>query len=348
MSFPLLSRRAVVCGALAGVAGLARPARAQTAATKLKMVLNWKYEGPQGWFFLAEDRGYFHDEGIEIAFDQGNGSGAGVPLVANGSYDLAFGDINALVELAAKRTDNLPVAVACLYNRPPFVIATKADGGITKPADLIGKNLGGAANDGSLKLFPAFCKIAGIDPAKVTITTIQPNIGAQMLMRGQLDGVFGYYTTLWFATKLSGIDPATQLHFLRYGDYGMDLLSNSIIVSHTLATEKPALVKGFLRALFRGIRDTIADPDAAIGALSKREPLIRPPLEREKLLFTMHNDISDPSIAKLGLGGVDPVRLAKSIDIVVSASGLPRTPAAGEIFTPAFLPPLADRPTKLP
>jgi NitT/TauT family transport system substrate-binding protein len=338
-----ISRRAVIAGATA----LALPVRAQPAPTKLKMVLNWKYEGPQGWFFLADDRGYFRDEGIEIAFDQGNGSAAGVPLVANGSYDLAFGDINALIELAAKRSDNVPVAVACLYNRPPFVIATKADAGITKPADLIGKNLGGAANDGSLKLFPAFCKIAGIDPAKINITTIQPNLGAQMLMRSQVDGVFGYYTTLWFATKLSGIDPATQLRFLRYGDYGMDLLSNSIIVSHALATEKPALVQGFLRALFRGIRDTIADPDAAIATLSKREPLIRPALEREKLLFTLHNDMSDPSIASLGLGAIDPVRLAKSIEIIVTASNLPRTPTAAEIFNPSFLPPLTDRPTKL-
>jgi NitT/TauT family transport system substrate-binding protein len=341
---PKLSRRHAIAGALLG---LASPALAQAAPVKLKMVLNWKYEGPQGWFFLADDRGYFRDEGIEISFDQGNGSAAGVPLVANGSYDLAFGDINALTELAAKRTDNMPVAVAVLYNRPPFVIATKADSPISKPAALVGKTLGGAANDGALKLFPAFCKLAGVDVAKVNITTIQPNLGAQMLMRGQVDGVFGYYTTLWFATKLSGIDPATQLRFLRYGDYGMDLLSNSIIVSHALAAEKPAIVQGFLRALFRGIRDTIADPDAAIAALAKREPLIRPPLEREKLLFTLQNDMSDPSIATLGLGAVDPARLAKAIDIVVAANGLPRTPAASEIFNPAFLPRLADRPTKL-
>ena len=62
----------------------APPAQAQT---KLKMVLNWKYQGPQGWFFLAEDRGYFKAEGLQMTIDQGNGSGAGVPLVANGTYD---------------------------------------------------------------------------------------------------------------------------------------------------------------------------------------------------------------------------------------------------------------------
>jgi NitT/TauT family transport system substrate-binding protein len=343
---PKLTRRGVVAAGAALLASsrLARPARAET---KLKMILNWKYEGPQGYFFLAQDRGYFAAEGIDIAFDQGNGSGAAVPLVANGAYDLGFGDINALIELAARRTDNVPLAVAVLYNRPPFVIVTRADGPIKGPLDLPGKNLGGAANDGSLKLFPAFGKIVGIDTTKVTITTIQPNLGIQMLMRGEIDGAFGYYTTLWFGAKLAGINPATQLRFIRYGDHGMDLLSNSIIVSHALATQKPDVVRGFLRALFRGIRDTIADPDAAIAALTKREPLIRAPLEREKLEFTMRNDMSDPSIATLGLGAVDPGRLARSIQLVVTANGLTNTPKSSDVFRPDFLPPPPDRPTHL-
>jgi NitT/TauT family transport system substrate-binding protein len=341
----ILSRRRVIAGAALATAGLHRPVRA--AETRIKMILNWKYEGPQGYFFLAEDRGYFRDEGIDIAFDQGNGSAAAVPQVLNGAYDMGFGDINALIELAARQTENLPLAVAVLYNRPPFAIAAKAGGPITQPADLPGKTLGGAANDGARKLFPAFCKLTNINADTVNITTIQPNLGAQMLLHGQVDGIFGYYTTLWFATKLSGLDPATQLRFIRYADHGMDLLSNSIIVSRTLAVEKPQVVQGFLRAMFRGIRDTVADPDAAIAALAKREPLIRPPLEREKLIFTMHNDMSDPSIATLGLGAVDPVRLTRSIELVVSANGLPRTPKAEEIFSAAFMPPMADRPTKL-
>ena len=42
-------------------APLARPAEAQT--TKIKLVLNWKYQGPQGMFFLADDKGYFKAEG---------------------------------------------------------------------------------------------------------------------------------------------------------------------------------------------------------------------------------------------------------------------------------------------
>ena len=92
----LLVARAIV---LAVPLGVATPADAQT---KLKMVLNWKYQGPQGRFFLAEDKGYFKAEGLDVTIDQGNGSGAAVPKVANGTYDVGFGDINALIELAAQ------------------------------------------------------------------------------------------------------------------------------------------------------------------------------------------------------------------------------------------------------
>ena len=138
-------------------------ATATEAQTKLKMVLNWKYQGPQGMFFLADDRGYFKAEGLEVTLDQGNGSGAAVPLVANGTYDVGFGDINALIELAAKKPEDAPIAVYVMYNQPPFTVAVKADSPIKTPKDFEGKTLGGAANDGALKLFPALCKLAKID-----------------------------------------------------------------------------------------------------------------------------------------------------------------------------------------
>ncbi len=91
------------------------------------MVLNWKYQGPQGWFFLADDRGYFKAAGLDVTMDQGNGSGAPIPLVANGTYDVGFGDINALIEFAAKKPEEAPIAVYVMYNRPPFTIAVRAD-----------------------------------------------------------------------------------------------------------------------------------------------------------------------------------------------------------------------------
>jgi len=326
-------------------APLAAPAGAQT--TKLKMVLNWKYQGPQGMFFLADDRGYFKAEGLEVTLDQGNGSGAGVPLVANGTYDVAFGDINALIELAAKKPDDAPIAVYVMFNQPPFTVAVKADSPIKSPKDFVGKTLGGAANDGALKLFPALCKITKIDCTKVNITNMQPNLREQMLMQGQVDAVFGYVNTIRFSAKLTGIDPDKQLRFIKYDDYGMDLYSNGIIVSRKFIKEHPEAVKGFLKAINHSIKDAIANPQAAVDAVATREPLIKPVIERARLDATLADEMSHPEIAKIGLGDVSDERMAKAIDILVKAKELPRTPATSEIFDRSFLPPASERPTSI-
>ena len=320
---------------------------AAQADTKIKLVLNWKYEGPQGMFFLAQDRGYFKQAGLDVTFDQGNGSGAAVPQVANGAYDMGFGDINALIELAAKKPDEAPIGVFMLYNRPPFTVAVKADSPIKTPADFVGRKLGGAANDGALKLFPALCATARIDCAKVEIVNMQPSLREQMLMQGQVDGVFGYVTTIRFSARLIGVDPDKELRFIKFGDYGMDLYSNAIIVSRKFAKEHPEAVKGFLAALNHGIKDAMADRQAAIDAVAAREPLIKPAIERARLDATLADEMTHPEIAKIGIGDISDDRMAKAIDILVKAKELPRTPNVTEIFDRSFLPPASERPTAI-
>jgi NitT/TauT family transport system substrate-binding protein len=341
------TRRSLMLGAGA-LSLLASPAIAQSLL-RLKMVLNWRYQGPQGWFFLADDRGYFREAGLAITIDQGNGSGAAVGVVASGSYDLGFGDINALIQLVARGPAGgaTPMAISSTFNRPPFTIAVKADGPIRSPKDLEGRTLGGPANDGALKLFPAFARMTGIDATKVQITNMQPNLREQMLQRGQVDGVFGFVNTIRFSAKLVGIDPDKDFRFINYGDHGMDLYSNAIIVARRLVNDNPAALRGLLRAIDRGLKDTLANPDAAIDAVARREPLINKVVEKERLMATLRDEMSHPEIARIGLGDIDDARFAKSIGIVVEADALPRTPAPNEVFNRSFLPPLADRITKL-
>jgi len=345
----LFSRRAVHAAAALTLAGLALAALPATALaqTRVKMVLNWKYEGPQAWFFLAQDKGYFKAEGLDVEIDQGEGSAASIPKVASGAYQAGFGDLNAVADFAAKRPADAPVGVYMIYNTPPFTIVVKQDSPIKTPKDLEGKTVGGPANDGALKLFPAFAKVAGIDAAKVSITNMAPNLREQMLMRGQADAVFGFVTTVSFSAKAMGMDPARDLRFIRYGDHGMDLYSNAVFFSRSFVKDNPKAVQGFVRALNRAVRDVLADPDAAINHVMQREPLLKREVEKEKLLATLRNDMSHPEVARIGLGDVDEARLKKAIGIIVEANQLPRTPTPGEVFDRSFLPPRAERPAKL-
>jgi NitT/TauT family transport system substrate-binding protein len=140
-----------------------------------------------------------------------------------------------------------------------------------------------------------------------------------------------------------GVDEK-QLRYINFGDYGMDLYSNGIIVSKKLVHDNPQAVRGLVRAINKGVIDTIKDPNAAVASVAKREALIKIPVERERLDATLREEMNHPEIAKIGLGNVDIARLKKSIGILVDTYGLPRTPSIEEIFTPAFVPPLEDLP----
>lgn len=342
-----MKRRHSLLSPLLAAALLAVAPLAAQAQTKVKMVLNWKYQGPQAWFFMAQDKGYFKAEGLDVEIDQGEGSSASVTKVAAGAYQAGFGDINALINLAATRPADAPVAVYMIYNTPPFTIVVKKDSPIKTPKDLEGKTVGGPANDGALKLFPAFAKVAKIDAAKVNITNMAPNLREQMLLRGQVDAIFGFTNTVYFSAKLVGIDPEKDLRFINYADFGMDLYSNAIVFSRSFVKDNPKAVAGFVKAVNRAINDSLANPEAAMDVVMKREPLLKRDVEKERLMATVKEEMNHPEIARIGLGDVDPARLKRAIAMVVDANALPRTPGNDEVFDRSFLPPRSDRASKL-
>ncbi len=334
------------CLAALAASFLAIPLGAK-AETDINMVLNWKYQGPQVWFLLAQDKGYFAEEGLNVSIDQGEGSAAAITKVASGAYDAGFGDINALIDLAAHRPEVAPVGVYMVYNVPPFTIATRRDGPIGGPEDLPGTTLGAPANDAALKLFPAFARSAGFDGDAVEILNMAPNLREPMLMRGQVDGVIGYYSTIYFSARRLGLDPEIDLHFINFNDHGLELYSNAIVFSREFVTEHPEAVRGFVKAVNRAIQDTIADPEIALDSLMKREPLLDREMERDVLMSAMQVEMSHPEIAEIGLGDYDDARMENALDIIARINDLPRRPEAEEIFDRSFLPPRDERPSTL-
>jgi NitT/TauT family transport system substrate-binding protein len=316
------------------------------APTKIKFILNWKFYGPQAWFFLAQDKGYFKAEGLEVEFDQGDGSPGAPTKVASGAYDAGFGDLPTVIQLAAQRPAEAPLGVYMMYSNPPYVIAVKKSSGIAKPKDLEGKTIGGPANDGALRLWPAFAKIAGIDTSKVKIENMAANLREQMLQRGQIDAAFGFLQTIWFSAKAIGIDPAKELTFISYADHGLPLYSNTVVVSKKLAKEKPEAVRGLVRAINKAFHEVRANPEQGMDAVMRREPLLKREVEKERLLQTIDYEVLSSEMKKIGIGDVDEERLKRGIALLVENLKLPRSPSSDEVFSRAYLPSRADRDLK--
>ena len=334
------------CAALAvGIViagGIATKALAQE---KIRFMLNWKRDGSNAEFFLAQERGYFKAEGLDVTLDAGEGSSAPIVRIASGAYDAGFGDINSMVQYDSLHPEKPELVVLCFYDKAPMAIITLKKTGIAKPQDLIGKKVGAPQNDAGYQLFPAFAKATGLDATKITFENVVPAVREPLLVKGQLDAITGFDSTSFFALKALNV-PASDVTILYYADYGLQLYSNSIIVSKAFADKSPKAVAGLVRAVTRGYLDSMKDPQAAIDALVKVEPLTDRAIELEKLKWLLERNIATPHIRETGFGTVDPKRIEESIDVVTAAFKLARRPAAAEVYTDQFLPPLSER--KLP
>jgi NitT/TauT family transport system substrate-binding protein len=315
---------------------------AAAAQEPVRMILNWRLEGPNAPFFLAEDRGFFRDEGLAVRLDPGEGSSAPIGRIAAGTYDAGFGDINTLIEFTARQPERRVVAAMVLYTRPPMAVVSLARANIARPQDLVGRRVGAPQNDTGFRLFPAFATLTGIDAARVNFQSVAPTLRETLLVRGDVEAVTGFDSTVWFALKGLGVR-REDVRFMYYGDHGVDVLSNSILVSTEMAERRPQVVQALTRAIARGWVEAIRDPRAAVAHIARREPLLDPALEVERLQWVIDNQIATPDARANGIGHVDPARLDRAIEIVAQGFQLPRRPAAAEILDTRFLPPADTR-----
>ncbi len=99
-----------------------------------------------------------------------------------------------------------------------------------------------------------------------------------------------------------------------------------------------------VRALVKGIKDTVKDPDAAVDTVLKRNDVASKPVELERLRMAIHDNILTPEVNADGYGAVRMDRLAQSIDRIALTydfkNGKPKGP---EVFDASFLPPAAER-----
>lgn len=279
----------------------------------------------------------------------GAGAYTAAPRFAAGSFDFGYGDINALIEVAARDPMRAPVAVFVAFNASPSTVIVDADGPIKTPKDLEGRQVIGHDTDVALRTFGAFCKSAGVDRSRVRVSSAgggMAGMAEQLLGSNEVHGAFGYVSTFAAAIAASKPSLARRVRYLKYAEHAPDLYGSALFVSRRLLKDEPDSVRGMVRSFNAGLVALTRDMTAGIDAVLKRSGSNRD-IEMLRLRTTLDIEMAHAEGKRLGIGDVDDERLARSIALISETNGLPRAPTIREIFVRDFLPPLNERVTSL-
>jgi NitT/TauT family transport system substrate-binding protein len=232
-------RRFVFVVAVLALASAAAWASSQSEAArpkelqKVNFQLNWKITGDHAPYYVAMDKGWFAEEGIDVNIILGQGSGYTVQALESGKAEIGIS-------------------------------------GIKKPQDIAGKTVAVPAADGHKVMWPAFAKLIGVDPASVKFVNIEPSAKVAALASRKADVVFELYTGKPFMEKAI---PPDQLGYFIWADYGFNAYAHSLIARDDVIKDKPDLVRKFLKAAYRAWDFTLKNPEEAIAILAKHHPI---------------------------------------------------------------------------
>lgn len=299
------------------------PALAATAeAAEVNFITDFGFNGRHSYFYVALDKGYYKQEGLEVNILRGQGSADAIKKVASGAATIGFADAGALV--LARGNDKVPVKmVAVVYATPPQAIFTLAESGIKTAKDLEGRTLADTASSSVRLLFPAYAEAAGIDAAKVTWVTADGAALASVLATRKADGIGQFIVGKPLVEKAAAPAAVTAL---AYKDAGLNFYSNGIVAAEATIAGQPDMVRAFVRATLKGMKDAFADPVEAGAIMNKYHKQIDPAVIEGET--RMVKDLA--SVPGVPLGKIDPARVKQTVDVMAKYFKLnePVDPAA--------------------
>jgi NitT/TauT family transport system substrate-binding protein len=282
------------------------------AADKVTFGLDWVISGQHAPFFVAKEKGFYAQEGLEVDIVRGYGSADAVKRVAAGNFDIGFGDAGAL---ALARAEGLRVKmVAVIYSNAPYSLVVRNDANIKQPKDLEGVTLAAPAGGAGRAMFPVFAKLAKIDAEKIKWLTIDSASLLPVLIANRVAGIATFYVQR-ATDEARAAEAGVKVHSIKYADYGLKMYSNGLLATDETIQKKPEILRRFVAATIRGFEHAFANPEEAAKLLVGRHPELSPNLVAEDVV-TVSQLARSPEGQQHGFGFMSEEMFVNTRDIV--------------------------------
>lgn len=268
-----LALTALAFGALASCFNASPSADTETVTVDIE--LDWYPNANHAGIFVAQDRGFFEDEGINVEIKEPADPALVAQLVGSGERD--FGVFYQTDTLLARNEGVPVVAVRSIVQRPLNCIMALKSSGITRPADLKGKKIGYPGIDWNISLLETMLESDGLTLDDVEVVDIGWTLW-QTLASGTVDALIGAY---WSHESYVLEDEGYPVNIIYADEYDVPpYYEMMLITSEQMMADQPDLVQKFARAFVKGYEWSRDNPTEAIDTLVR--------LNQEQLEATEH------------------------------------------------------------
>lgn len=236
---------------------------------KLTFVLDWTPNTNHTGLYVAEEKGYFKDAGIEVEIVQPPEDGAEV-LVASGKaqFGVSFQD-SMMPALVGDNAMPIEAVAAVLQHNTSGIISRKGEG-IDKPKGLEGKKYATWDLDLEKATIKSVMEADGGDFSKIEMipSTVTDEVSA--LKSKSVDAIWVFYGWGGIATEVAGLD--TDFFLFKDCNSDLDFYTPVIIGNSDWMKENKETTKAFLSAVKKGYEFAIENPKEAAQILCKASP----------------------------------------------------------------------------
>jgi NitT/TauT family transport system substrate-binding protein len=302
------------------------------AADKVTLALPWNvpYSGWAG-FYMAQDKGYFAAEDLDVEFLLVKGSNPANQTVAAGSAQLGVSTGSSVIVAASQGLPLLAVS-AYMQSNPEGVIARK-DRSIAEIGDFVGKRVGYNVSNPTVFLFEAKLARAGIDREKITWVSVQPEAMVPMLLSGEIDAAMGY----WDWEAINAEREGLPVNVFVMSDDKIQVYGGIISANAEWAKTHGDTIKRFLRATVKGWIDAAADADQALAVMMKANPEEDEGFMKQALGISLQL-IGSPDADTKGFGWMDVEDWKGVQDALLQGKVIEKEADLSVLFTNDYLP----------
>jgi sulfonate transport system substrate-binding protein len=213
-------------------------------------------------FFVAKEKGYFREEGLEVVFNPAPYGKVALDDMIAGKADFAL-CAETPVMFAVLKGESIAIVATFMQAEKDQAIVARRDRGIVSPADLKGKTVGLPVGTIAQYFLDTFLVINSVSGATVQVVHLKPDELGEALRSGRVDAV-----SIW--------NPYVTVIGKELGEKGRVFFGEGIYTSaypvtarRKFVTEHPEAVKMLLRSLLKAEAFVRRNPEETLDIVAR-------------------------------------------------------------------------------